>query len=384
VPATLTAVLTAVAAALAGAVTAAAVLGARLARAHRELRTARRLLNQDPLTGLPNRRAALAHLDAARQVRRPIAVALLDLDRFKDVNERFGHAGGDAALRQVSARLAALPAPVRLAARLHGDEFLLVIDGDAAEAEAAARTAWRTLAATPLEVAGQPLALTASIGVTTAVGATTAADDVLAAADHAMYQAKTRGTGVHLHTPGRHRPAPAPRPRRQHRDRPRAGNPSASSEQRTPAVATDLYFPLEPTLRLAEHAVAAATHEQSFTEHEGGVACPGALVWVADDGTYLMSGGSPPLLADPDDPTSNVVVHAHGYGPGSDRDLLGATDVGFDDFAEHLHLTVGDPPLIDMLHAAMPRGYRWLVLRVHRDTVTTRLSRTDPPQATGS
>lgn len=259
-PATLTAVLTAVAAALAGAVTAAAVLGARLARAHRELRTARRLLNQDPLTGLPNRRAALAHLDAARQVRRPIAVALLDLDRFKDVNERFGHAGGDAALRQVSARLAALPAPVRLAARLHGDEFLLVIDGDAAEAEAAARTAWRTLAATPLEVAGQPLALTASIGVTTAVGATTAADDVLAAADHAMYQPKPvapactctppAGTGL-LRPPDRAAstatgPAPATRPPHPSRGHP-LWPPTCTSRSNPPSGWPNTPSPPPPT-----------------------------------------------------------------------------------------------------------------------------------------
>jgi hypothetical protein len=143
-------------------------------------------------------------------------------------------------------------------------------------------------------------------------------------------------------------------------------------------MATDLYFDLAAALRLAEHALAAPEHEPSLSEHDEGVACPGALVWVADDGTYLMSGGNPPLLSDPDDPTSNVVVHAHGWGPGSDRDLLGLTDVDFDDFAEHLHLTEGRPRLIDLMRAGVRRGYPWLVISVDADTFTTRLSRTGP------
>ena len=75
---------------------------------------------------------------------------------------------------------------------------------------------------------------------------------------------------------------------------------------------TDLYFDLTAALRLAEHAVAAPQHRRSFTEDQDGLTCPGALVWAADTGTYLMSSGNPPLLADPDDPTSSIVVHAHG------------------------------------------------------------------------
>jgi diguanylate cyclase (GGDEF)-like protein len=301
-------------------------------------------------------------------------VALLDLDRFKAVNDTFGHPTGDEVLRQIAARLAGLAPPVRLAARLHGDEFLLVIDGDAAAAQTAARTAWRAIAGTPLVVAGHLLRVTASVGVA-ATAAGTLHDELLVHADQAMYHAKSAGTGVHLHMPQQQPPPTGDRPRRRYRDRPTTG-PS----ERTPTVATDLYFDLARALRLAEHAVAAPIHEPSYTEHEEGVTCPGALVWVADDGTYLMSGGRPPLLADPDNPTSNVVVHAHGFGPGGDRHLLGGTDVGFDDFAEHLHLTDGDPPLIDLLRAAAARGYRWLMLRVDGDTVTTRVSRTGPPE----
>jgi hypothetical protein len=114
-------------------------------------------------------------------------------------------------------------------------------------------------------------------------------------------------------------------------------------------MATELYFALPSALRLAEHALTAPVHLPSLTEHDDSITCAWALEWVADDGTYLMSNGTPALLADPHDPTSNIVVHAEDFGPGSDRHWLGLSDVGFDDFTEHLHLTDGDPPLIDRL-----------------------------------
>ncbi len=148
---------------------------------------------------------------------------------------------------------------------------------------------------------------------------------------------------------------------------------------------TDLYFDLAATLRLAEHAIAAPEHTQSYSEADDGRPCPGALEWVADWGTYLMSGGRPPLLSDPDDPTSNIVVYAHGWDDSSDRAALAATDVGGDDFVEHLHLTQPDdpddpsgPPLITLLREGAAAGYRWLVLRVTPERVASQLSRTGP------
>ncbi len=150
-------------------------------------------------------------------------------------------------------------------------------------------------------------------------------------------------------------------------------------------MSTDLYFDLAAALRLAEHAVASPEHCQSHSEQLDGRPCPGALEWVADAGTYLMSGGSPALLSDPGDPHSNVVVYAEGWDDTSDRRALAATDVGGDDFVEHLHLTEPDhpddpsgPPLITLLRDGAGAGYRWLVLRVSADTVVTRLSRTGP------
>jgi diguanylate cyclase (GGDEF)-like protein len=188
---------------LAGAAITAAVVGVPLARSRRDLHTARHALTHDPLTGLPNRRAFLDHLDTALHEAAPhggkaVAVAMLDLDRFKAVNDRLGHRAGDEMLCQVADRLRALPAPVRLAARLQGDEFLLLIDG--ANPSAAAHAAWRAIAATPYIVAGgHRVVLRASIGV--AVTHSDAGPDadhgqLLHDADLAMYRAKATSTGV--------------------------------------------------------------------------------------------------------------------------------------------------------------------------------------------
>ncbi|MFG1952465.1 DUF3085 domain-containing protein [Micromonospora sp. NPDC048830] len=135
-----------------------------------------------------------------------------------------------------------------------------------------------------------------------------------------------------------------------------------------------LYFDLTDTLRLAEHAVAADEQAPTYTEREEGPACPGALVWVHDQGVYLMSSGLP-RLPDPNRPESSLVVYAHGWNPDTDgyrRDR----DLGGDDFAEHLHLTEQPTPLIDTLRTAHAAGYRWLLLTVTADTYQVRVTRT--------
>ncbi|RKN46166.1 DUF3085 domain-containing protein [Micromonospora endolithica] len=138
-------------------------------------------------------------------------------------------------------------------------------------------------------------------------------------------------------------------------------------------MATHLYFDLTDTLRLAEHAVAAAEHAPTFTEREDGTPCPGALEWVHDHGVYLMSSGLP-RLTDPSRPDANLIVYAHGWNPDTDGHPH-APDLG-DDFVEHLHLTEVTPtPLIDTLRAAHAAGYRWLHLTVTADTYEVRVIR---------
>ncbi|MDG4760358.1 DUF3085 domain-containing protein [Micromonospora sp. WMMD710] len=139
-------------------------------------------------------------------------------------------------------------------------------------------------------------------------------------------------------------------------------------------MALHLYFPLPETLRLAEHAVTASEHIPSLTETEFGVACPGALEWVHDDGVYLMSNGLP-RLTEPERPGANLTVYALGWDPRLDGRRTDP-DLGGDDFVEHLHLTEKPGALIEELHGARAAGYQWLDLMVETGTFTYRFTRT--------
>ena len=119
------------------------------------LRDGLRLAVIDPLTGLYNRRYALPHLarmaERARQTGRRYAVMLLDLDRFKAVNDSFGHAAGDAVLAEVAQRLLSSLRAVDLVARIGGEEFLVVMpEATLATARAAAERLCRVVQAVPV------------------------------------------------------------------------------------------------------------------------------------------------------------------------------------------------------------------------------------------
>jgi diguanylate cyclase (GGDEF)-like protein len=166
--------------------------------------TARWHADHDPVTGLANRRVVTRRLDKAARRRRPHGLVLLDLDKFKTINDTFGHPAGDEVLAQVGQRLAALLAGRRgaLAARLSGDEFVLVVEGSASDLAAVAAAAGQAIAGTPGVVAGQPVPVRASVGYAVAVpGARPEA--LLRAADMAMYRAKTSTSGPAGRTDGR-------------------------------------------------------------------------------------------------------------------------------------------------------------------------------------
>jgi diguanylate cyclase (GGDEF)-like protein/PAS domain S-box-containing protein len=154
--------------------------------------------HHDALTGLPNRvlfedRLELAVAEAARHGRR-LAVLFVDLDGFKRINDVHGHAAGDAALFEVATRMARSLRASDTLARLHGDEFVVLLPEIAADADA------RTLAATlleaiaaPIDIGGRSSSLTASVGVSVYPRDASDAGDLLRAADAAMYRAKAGG-----------------------------------------------------------------------------------------------------------------------------------------------------------------------------------------------
>lgn len=153
------------------------------------------LSTRDVLTNLVNRRALIQHLEHAVAVsdRNGIGFALLflDLDKFKQVNDNYGHEAGDELLRQVSARLAAAVRVADIVARLGGDEFVVLIEGRAASANAARVARKIEMAcALPFEIGGHRLKTAASIGIALYPQDGANAQLLMKHADTAMYHAK--------------------------------------------------------------------------------------------------------------------------------------------------------------------------------------------------
>jgi diguanylate cyclase (GGDEF)-like protein/PAS domain S-box-containing protein len=154
----------------------------------------------DALTGLANRalftnRVEHALVLRSRMERSEVAVLFLDLDDFKGVNDTLGHAAGDTLLRGVGVRLRESLAPSHTVARLGGDEFAILIEEVAGPASAV-DAAERVVAALqkPFELEGREVFVSASVGI--AMG--TVADDLLRAADVAMYRAKASGKAQYV------------------------------------------------------------------------------------------------------------------------------------------------------------------------------------------
>ena len=159
---------------------------------------ARNLALHDPLTGLPNRRLLLDRLDRAlsRDAQPGELVGLLfcDLDQFKQINDEYGHAGGDRLLHDVARRLEHQARAGDTVARVGGDEFVIVLEG-LTEPDDATHTAERIRAALaqPIRSGDLEMHVTCSIGVAVAADGATDVDSLLAHADAAMYRAKQEG-----------------------------------------------------------------------------------------------------------------------------------------------------------------------------------------------
>ena len=170
-------------------------------RAGRHARLNERLALHDALTGLPNRALLADRLAHAltRRARRQgaLAVLLLDLDRFKVINDSLGHSAGDQLLRHVATRLSQIVRSEDTVARLGGDEFVVLLES-ISEPEEAGEVATRiqqTLRE-PLAIEGRDIVVEASVGIVLPEG-DEEPETLLRHADLAMYRAKARGRGRH-------------------------------------------------------------------------------------------------------------------------------------------------------------------------------------------
>ena len=150
----------------------------------------------DALTGLPNRRSILTHLEQelarAARTQTSVAVAMLDLDGLKQINDRFGHVTGDTALRAVATGLRGAVRPYDLCARFGGDEFVVVLwQCDVADADRKCQELQTAVSDTRHETeSGDVLSLGISAGIAVFGTDGTTAEQLLAAADKRMYDNK--------------------------------------------------------------------------------------------------------------------------------------------------------------------------------------------------
>ncbi|HEX3397779.1 MAG TPA: EAL domain-containing protein [Steroidobacteraceae bacterium] len=162
-----------------------------LANANLELK---RQATHDALTGIANRVLFVERLNHAVYDREPFAVCVLDLDRFKIINDSLGHGAGDALLKHVTERLLSIVRSSDMVARAGGDEFLLLLRNLSAVEEIEGLIArWMSALSQPYQITGLELHVSASIGMARFPIDGTGAEELLARADEAMYFAKRSG-----------------------------------------------------------------------------------------------------------------------------------------------------------------------------------------------
>ncbi len=153
---------------------------------------------RDGLTGCFNRTHALDVMDTelrrARRSQTPVSLIMFDIDRFKDINDRYGHLCGDAVLAAVGVRMREVLRGSDLKCRYGGEEFLVLLPETPLEgAKRVADTLRRELADMPVNWKGEPVPVTASFGVSVALPAEIDSKALIGRADAALYRAKDQG-----------------------------------------------------------------------------------------------------------------------------------------------------------------------------------------------
>ncbi|MGO9197068.1 MAG: diguanylate cyclase [Acidimicrobiales bacterium] len=155
------------------------------------------LAQRDELSGVANRRhffdlARRAFVDA-RQTRNPLSAMMLDIDHFKDVNDRYGHASGDDVIRAVAQRIAGVIGSGDLLGRYGGEEFALVVNGTLQSAAELAERLRQVISESPIGTASGPISVTVSVGVAELADRDVDLGRLLQRTDAALYEAKRAG-----------------------------------------------------------------------------------------------------------------------------------------------------------------------------------------------
>ena len=153
-----------------------------------------RASNIDALTGLPNRRSLMetfgSECERARRYGQPLSVLFIDIDKFKPINDEYGHAAGDEALKLLARTMRSTMRTTDVVGRLAGDEFIALLPGSTREeAQIAAQRLREAIAQTTLLHQGVSIKLQISVGITE-YEMNESAEDILERADHAMYEDK--------------------------------------------------------------------------------------------------------------------------------------------------------------------------------------------------
>lgn len=226
----------------------------------------------DSLTGLANRRAFFDHLEIALTDMRTsahVSVLIMDLDGFKDINDRLGHQIGDALLVSFAERLERGLPDGAVAARLGGDEFavLLVTDGDDVEPTETVAHLHRRLSH-PLAVDGFPVTVGVSIGVATSPQDGMTSRDLMHGADVAMYKAKRTGSAIETYATcvgGQQR-----------------GRVNLLNDLGTALQQHQLHVHFQPQLRLADGTVDTVEALVRWLHPQYGLVSPGEFVGLAE------------------------------------------------------------------------------------------------------